>query len=446
MARTASPVAPSREPNPSTTATGARGDAEDTAADAQSTASSTDHINEKASGPPLTKRQKVRRHCGRFWLWYLIATIIFLAIFLPILFKVIIPAIVQAIIKGQDLPIEGGRLDCVSSTEAKLGLNTSLNTPLPARLGNLTLDLYNKDTPTYSPFLNLTITGQQIKGDTKIVVVPQLVTVKNESELVSWLGKVFETDKVDLTVKGSPTVYLGELKSDAKLDKTIQLPGLRKFAGFGIKDLTLMVPPDKDGNNLKGTINIPNWGVLQLNLGNITFSLFSGKVQIGQITAREVLLNVGNNTLNFDGKLDLPGLVKNLGPVIHSQKDALNRGQVELNVTGNMVVVNGQRISYIEKVLGSRQLTTSMSVITLLSDVVNGFIGGGSNSIIDVFGDVIGNNTFLQHVIDHYNTTQINKNNTKSSAFTKRAPSPRDALMLNMLKMGLRMKLNQIQS
>lgn len=49
-------------------------------------ASSGDHVKEKAAeAAPLGKREKVRRHCGRFWLWYLIGVIIFLAIFLPIL-------------------------------------------------------------------------------------------------------------------------------------------------------------------------------------------------------------------------------------------------------------------------------------------------------------------------------------------------------------------------
>lgn len=48
--------------------------------------SSGDHVQEK--GPAaitLTKRQKLRRHCGKFWLWYLIGGLILLAILLPIL-------------------------------------------------------------------------------------------------------------------------------------------------------------------------------------------------------------------------------------------------------------------------------------------------------------------------------------------------------------------------
>ena len=86
MASTTSPDTQHREPTaPPAAARGARGDTED-GADVQSdNASSTDHVGDKAAGPPLSKRQKIRRHCGRFWLWYLIASIIFLAILLPIL-------------------------------------------------------------------------------------------------------------------------------------------------------------------------------------------------------------------------------------------------------------------------------------------------------------------------------------------------------------------------
>jgi hypothetical protein len=254
---------------------------------------------------------------------------------------------------------------------------------------------------------------------------------------------VFDQDEVDLSVRGSPTIYLGELKSDTNLDKTIKLPGLRKLSGFGIKDLKVMLPPDKNGNNIKGTITIPNWGVLELNLGNLTFNIFSGAIHIGQITAYNVLLNLGNNTRNFDGKLYLDALMKNIGPVLASQTDALNKGQIELNVTGNSTIVNGQHIPYIEKVLNKRSLTTSMSVITLLSNVLNGIMGGGSASIINVFGDVLGNNTFLHNIVDHWNTTKITGNSTGNASNLKRRLDPKEALMWNMLKLGLKMKLDQ---
>ncbi|KAG6008251.1 hypothetical protein E4U54_008724 [Claviceps lovelessii] len=408
-------------------AAGARGSADENGADAQSNASSNDHINDKAAGPPLTKRQRVRRHCGRFWLC----------------FKIIIPAIVQSIINSQGLPIAGGGLECISATQVKIALNTSLDAPIPARLSDFSLGLYNKDTPDFTPFLNLSIPGQKINGDTKVIIPWQLVTIEDESELVRWFDQVFDTEKADVSLAGRPTIHLGELSSNPTIAKTISLPGLRRLSGLGITDLNIMFPPDKSGNNLKGTINIPNSGVLMLNFGNITFDIFSGAVKLGKITTYDVLLNVGNNTLNFDGYLDLPNLVKNFGLVLESQKAALNRGQVDLNVTATNVMVHGERIPYIEKVLGRRPLTTSISVITLISDVLAGFLGGGGTSIVNALGDVVGNNTFLQNVIDNYNHTQSMKKASKPTLLAKRAPNPKDALMWNMLKLGLRMKLNQ---
>lgn len=334
-------------------------------------------------------------------------------------------------------------MECISATQVKIALNTSLDAPIPARLSDFSLGLYNKDTPDFTPFLNLSIPGQKINGDTKVIIPWQLVTIEDESELVRWFDQVFDTEKADVSLAGRPTIHLGELSSNPTIAKTISLPGLRRLSGLGITDLNIMFPPDKSGNNLKGTINIPNSGVLMLNFGNITFDIFSGAVKLGKITTYDVLLNVGNNTLNFDGYLDLPNLVKNFGLVLESQKAALNRGQVDLNVTATNVMVHGERIPYIEKVLGRRPLTTSISVITLISDVLAGFLGGGGTSIVNALGDVVGNNTFLQNVIDNYNHTQSMKKASKPTLLAKRAPNPKDALMWNMLKLGLRMKLNQ---
>lgn len=49
-------------------------------------ASSVDHVQEKPPpAAPLKKRQKFKRHCGRFKWWYLAGLVIFLAIILPVL-------------------------------------------------------------------------------------------------------------------------------------------------------------------------------------------------------------------------------------------------------------------------------------------------------------------------------------------------------------------------
>ncbi|KAG6020062.1 hypothetical protein E4U41_002983, partial [Claviceps citrina] len=365
-------------------ATGARGHGHrrDNYSDAQSTASSTsDFINDKAAGPALTKRQRVRRHCGQFWLWYLIAAVVFLIIFLPILFMVILPAVVQNIINSQTLPVERGRMDCISATQFRLALNTSLDAPMPARIGEFTLGLHNRDTSSSSPsppFANITIAGQMINGHTKVVVPSQLLTIQNETELVHYLDQVLNSKEVQLTVDGRPKVHLGALSSTARIDKTISMPALNKFAGLAITDMRMVFPPDKSGNNMRGTLNIPNAGTLSLNLGNMSFDLFSGPSKLGQLTVYNVLLNEGDNAMDFDGTLDMASLMKNVGSVLHSQKQALNRGQIELNVTGTAVTFYGERIPYVEKVLAKTPLTANMPVTALLGDVLGGFMGGAT--------------------------------------------------------------------
>lgn len=301
----------------------------------------------------------------------------------------------------------------------------------------MVLHLYNKNTTEYSPFANLSIPEQHINGDTKVNIKDQIVTVNNETELVKWFSSVFDEDKVKLSVRANPSVRLGELHANTHLDKTIKLPGLKKLDGFGIKDLKVMLPPDQKGNNIKGTVNIPNWGILQLSFGNLSFNLFSGEVRLGIITIYDVMLSPGNNTKSFDGKLYLNSVFQNLGPVLASQANALNRGQVDLNVTGNATVVNGQHIKYIESVLNNKQLTTSVSVITLLGDVLSGFLGGGDASLVDILGDVVGNSTFIKNVLDNFNSTS----NARDGGNKPAKRSAKDAMMWNMLKLGMRMKL-----
>jgi len=44
-----------------------------------------DGVTDKERAVVISKRQKVKRHCGRFKWWYLLGVILFLAIILPIL-------------------------------------------------------------------------------------------------------------------------------------------------------------------------------------------------------------------------------------------------------------------------------------------------------------------------------------------------------------------------
>ncbi|KAI0481468.1 hypothetical protein F4859DRAFT_420539 [Xylaria cf. heliscus] len=430
---------------------GARGDAEPTSAPGRHSdeASSVDHVQEKAAPVvPLTKRQKVKRHCGRFKWWYLGVGLIILIILLPLLFTKIIPAITQDIVDNQKFPIMGGTFQALSPTELSVTLQTQLDTPLAADLDPTTLFVYNKDTPDYSPFINITLPKLHVDHKTPVVVTNQTVKVTNETELIKWFNQVFDLPNVELSVKGKASVHLGALKMNANIDKTIQAGALNHLDGFGITSLRLIYPPLENGTNIRGTLNLPNAGVLTLGLGNLTLDLFSGDIKLGFVNIYDVILPPGNNTRNFEGELYLNELVPNLGAILDSQSGPLADGNIELRARGNATMVNGVHINYVEQVLNNKDLVATVPVIKLLSDVISSFSAGGNASLSDLLGDTVGNSTFIEGLLDHWNSTvstnstglplKFRRSNPHGSR-TIKAPATK-----SLLKMGLKMALAKL--
>ncbi|KAI0477339.1 hypothetical protein GGR56DRAFT_402696 [Xylariaceae sp. FL0804] len=448
------------EPDSPTSVHGARGvdAASGTEGRGSGDVSSDDHVQEKEEAAvPLNKRQKVKRHCGQFWLWYLIGSIIFLAIFLPILFEVIIPAIVQRIVSQQALPVNGGSFIAISPNQLNVSLSTSLNTPLPAVIEPTTLFLYNKNTTDFSPFLNITLPKQHVDGKTTVNVDGQVVTITNETELVKWFNNVFDLAESDLSVRGKSSVHLGALHSKAKIDKTVEVQSLNQLSGFGIQDLELVLPAASNGTNIQGTLNLPNWGSLTIGLGDVALNLMAGGVRIGLIHIDNVSLPPGNNTCYFTGKVFFGTVIQNIGTILTSQASALSNGNIELVATGNATTVNGQHIPFVEAILNNKQVSSTTPIVKLLGDVVSSFTGGGGGvsgaSLTTLVGDVFGNSTLLEDILDNWNTTSTTttsaSTSSSNSTVTRRSSSAKAArkrakalagpvAAWGLLKMGLK--------
>ncbi|KAI0455643.1 hypothetical protein F5B21DRAFT_471098 [Xylaria acuta] len=432
---------------------GARGDAGTETSNApgrnSDETSSIDHVQEKAAAAvPLTKRQKVKRHCGRFKWWYLGVGLIILIILLPLTFTKIIPAITQDIVDNQKLPIIGGTFQALSPTELSVTLETQLDTPLAADLDPTTLFVYNKDTPDYSPFINVTLPKLHVNHKTPVVVTNQTVKVTNETELIKWFDQVFDLPKVELSVKGKTTVHLGALKMTANIGKTIEAGALNHLEGFGITSLRLIYPPLEDGTNIKGTLNLPNAGVLTLGLGNLTLDLYSGDIKLGFVDIYEVVLPPGNNTRNYEGQLYLKELVPNLGAILDSQSTPLADGNIELRARGNATMVNGVHIGYVEQVLNNKTLVATVPVIKLLSDVIGSFSSSGNASLSDLLGDTFGNSTFIEGLLDHWNSTMSTNSTGSPLKFGRSSPYGSRTIKApatkSLLKMGLKMALAKL--
>ena len=333
------------------------------------------------------------------------------------------------------MPVNGGAFVALSPDRLKITLDTSLDSPLPARIDPTQLFLYNKKTPNFSPFVNVTLPEQHVDGTTEVTVQDQIVTVSNETELITWFSDVFDYPEVDLSIRGDPVVNLGELSYDAHIDKTVKAKSLNKLQGFAIEQLGLVMPPAENGTNIQGHLNLPNWGSLTIGIGDLSLNLMSGDVRIGLITVYDVFIPPGNNSKYFNGQLFFDALIQNFGTILTSQGDALSDGNIQIDATGNATVVDGQHISFVEAVLNKRRVSSTAPITKLLGDVA-GSITNSDVSISDMIGSVFGNSSFVEDVLSHWNVTKPSNVTKRSQPALRKGINGRTAM--NLLKMGMK--------
>lgn len=317
-------------------------------------------------------------------------------------FVKIIPALAQLIVDKTDLPIERTVLKAVSDDTVIVGLETSLTVPagLKVKLDPIDLYLHNADTPEFSPYTMVPMEGQSLSGKTKIVVKEQPVNVGNRSELNTWLTRMLYSKETDISVKGNTTARLGALHFNVKLKKTVRISALDELRGLALVDAHIKLPPDEDGTNLIGNLTLPNWSDLEIFLGNLTFNAMAGDMRIGTTSVFDVLLPPGNTTLPFKGVLFLEELMDNLVNVLGSQGAALSKGVLELTVSGNETVIDGEHITYLESVLNAARIKSQIPIMQLLTDALAsiregdlsldslaGYLGPGIGGLLDdLFG------------------------------------------------------------
>lgn len=303
----------------------------------------------------------------------------------------VLPFVVQALVDKANLKIYGGAFLANTADTAVVSISTALDIPpgIQAYIDPLTLYLYDKNDSNHSPFLGLDLARTDLKGHTDVSVDNQVVTITNQTAMVTWLGGVFKNAKTPMSVKGSTTVHVGALKLHVNLDKTQEIDTLDNLNGFDFGTLALVVPPDEDGTNIQGNLTLPNWSPLTIGLGNVTLNILSGSYLIGTASLLDVVLPPGNSTLNFRGRLFYETVLANIGPIVSSQAHALKDGNLEVSASGNASVIDGQHITYVEDVLNAQHLSTQIPILELLAQLSSQFLTDGS-ALGDALGDLLG--------------------------------------------------------
>jgi len=110
--------------------------------------------------------------------------------------------------------------------------------------------------------------------------------------------------------------------------------------------------------NLKGIAFIPNPSVLTVAMGNVTLVLsIEGQGIIGNSTIDNLTLQPGDNHFPINSIVETAKILS-----------ALVDGHVNLTITGNSSVYNGQHLTYYEKALAGNVLYLDLNVEQILKD------------------------------------------------------------------------------
>ncbi|KAH6617644.1 hypothetical protein F5144DRAFT_397861 [Chaetomium tenue] len=410
-----------------------------------------DGVGDKTQLGTVSVWGKLKQHFQRRWWIYLIATVILLAILLPLLFKVIIPAIIKNIVDDQELPVKGGFLNFTEPTRLRIGLDTLLDTPLGVTIDPVPLSFLqppvNGADDNETPFLTLQMPEQHVNHETDVKIPSQVVDILDHTQLVAWFNEFFDKETVDLRLKADGlSAHLGALDYQVSLDKTIKVPGLNYLKGFGVLDMQFTIPPGPSGHNMKGHLNIPNAGVMTLGMGNVTFNVMAGDINLGLVHIYNLDLKPGNNTPPFEGDFYFDELVPNLAAIMETQHESLANGMIAFNTSGNSTFHNGRRIKYVEGVLNRKHIPFTIPVTTLLLDVLSGVLAGGTDGssglpLLDTLGDTLGNKTLFDQMLGHFDTQSIGSGSeVTDTARLKRTAAQRlgRSMQMNLFRLGLR--------
>ncbi|OBT61226.1 hypothetical protein VE03_08700 [Pseudogymnoascus sp. 23342-1-I1] len=322
-------------------------------------------------------------HYKRWWCYYGLGGVIFLAILLPIFFLIVFPAIAQRMVNDASLPIYSASITNPTPESVQYSLFAGLNVPKPftVKLKPIALNLLvDQEPPNRNPYITVQLPEQNLKGNATITVTNQTTNILDQEIFGTFLNSAVYQETFFLSASGETDAYVGKLKAHIRLDKKVELKGLNKLKGFGIESARAVLPAEEDGTNLIAELSIPNASLVSFELGNVTLNIMVGGILLGNATMKNVYLVPGNNTVPARGIVNLKTAIMNLPAILSSQVGALAKGNIEMSASGNSTIYNGQHIEYYEKVLNKLVLTTQMPILSILTDSLQGILGGEGGS------------------------------------------------------------------
>jgi hypothetical protein len=133
---------------------------------------------------------------------------------------------------------------------------------------------------------------------------------------------------------------------------------------------------------------IPNYSPVTFDLGNQSFNLLIGNLNVGEATIFDLTLTPGTNTKTLYGKLDFATVITNIEYILNTSAEALAAGNLRLWTTGKSTIYNGVHIPYYEAILGGLLLQADIPITTLLVGTLGGYLNGTAGGLQNIINQL----------------------------------------------------------
>ena len=82
--------------------------------------------------------------------------------------------------------------------------------------------------------------------------------------------------------------------------------------------------------------------------------------------------------------VDIPNAIRNIGPILAAETEALSQGNVMISASGNSTIYDGEHISYYEKVLNNLTISANVPILKVLFGSISGLVSSNPDVMQNV--------------------------------------------------------------
>ncbi|PGH18101.1 hypothetical protein AJ79_00729 [Helicocarpus griseus UAMH5409] len=349
------------------------------------------------------KKKKVKgfenSHVASYFICYGILGVVLLAAGIPLLFIYAAPAFGRYMIDRTPIPDVNVTLENPTNDSIAFSIVTNVRVPdtLKVSIDPMHVEFFLEDTqPDITPIVTVDLPKLTFSSNEKLQLVDQTLKLGNLDEFARLIEQVAYKPTFRIAGRARTKVRIPPIPTTwIDIFKVAELPAFNNFPQIDIKRFGVQ-PPDADGYNVVGEVDVVNPSPASVTLGDVTLVVLVGDVQLGRAFVAVNDIVPGNNSFFVKGMVDIGNVEDNINSIIITEVPYLKQGLIMASASGESVVYQGQHLQYWEKAFQTIKVSATRPVKPLLMSAVDnslgsvmgvsdydGFVGNVVSSLVD---------------------------------------------------------------